>query len=172
MPGNNDSSSSPPSASISKEDDLEYYKAQYEALEAELADFQASSRDLEAELEKDVEAAEKRERQLQEKVEALGFEVEEWKVSALFYYTQFLGMAAPGNDGYHYVAHHHIDYTLFSRNANNRKQRRIRLRTLSRKKLPHYGMRTGRCNTNSGILRLQTTTLNGKHGIRHRHWRI
>lgn len=85
MQSNNDPSSSPPSTSIFKEDDLEYYKAQYEALEAELADFQASSRDLEAELEKDVEAAEKRERQLQERVEALGFEVEEWKVSTSVY---------------------------------------------------------------------------------------
>ncbi|KAL8774292.1 MAG: hypothetical protein Q9209_001043 [Squamulea sp. 1 TL-2023] len=56
-----------------------YYKAQYEQLEAELADFQASSRELEAELEKDIEAAEKRERQLQEKIESLGYEVEEWK---------------------------------------------------------------------------------------------
>jgi len=93
MPSSADPSSSPPSASIPKEDDLEYYKAQYEVLEAELADFQASSRDLEAELEKDVEAAEKRERQLQEKVEALGFEVDEWKVSTLCYYSQPLGKA-------------------------------------------------------------------------------
>ncbi len=63
------------------EDSLSYYKAQYEQLEAELADFQASSRELETELEKDVEASEKRERQLQEKLEALSYEVEEWKVS-------------------------------------------------------------------------------------------
>ncbi len=62
-------------------DSLSYYKAQYEQLEAELADFQASSRELETELERDVEASEKRERQLQEKVEALNYEVEEWKVS-------------------------------------------------------------------------------------------
>ncbi|KAL8801871.1 MAG: hypothetical protein Q9182_004160 [Xanthomendoza sp. 2 TL-2023] len=59
--------------------DPSYYKAQYEQLEAELADFQASSRELEAELERDIEAAEKRERQLQEKIESLGYEVEEWK---------------------------------------------------------------------------------------------
>lgn len=93
MPSSTDPSSSPLSASAPKEDDLEYYKAQYEALEAELADFQASSRDLEAELEKDVEAAEKRERQLQEKVEALGYEVDEWKVSILFYCGQTLASA-------------------------------------------------------------------------------
>ena len=63
------------------EDSIAYYKAQYEQLEAELADFQNSSKELEAELEKDVEAAEARERTLKEKVEALGYEVEEWKVS-------------------------------------------------------------------------------------------
>lgn len=64
----------------SPQDSIAYYKAQYEQLEAELADFQASSKELEAELEKDIEAAEKRERSLKEKVEALGYEVEEWKV--------------------------------------------------------------------------------------------
>ena len=71
-------SSSP--SSFAPEDSLSYYKAQYEQLEAELADFQASSRELEAELERDVDAAEKRERQLQEKVEALSYEVDEYKV--------------------------------------------------------------------------------------------
>jgi septal ring factor EnvC (AmiA/AmiB activator) len=67
-------------SSASKDEALSFYKAQYEQLESELADFQASSRELEAELEKDVEEAEKRERQLREKVESLGYEVEEWKV--------------------------------------------------------------------------------------------
>lgn len=62
------------------EEELAYYKAQYEQLEFELQEFQASSRELEAELEKDVEASEKRERKLKEKVESLGFEVDEWKV--------------------------------------------------------------------------------------------
>ena len=71
---------SSPVANPGPEGSISYYKAQYEQLEAELADFQASSKELEAELEKDVEAAEKRERQLQEKVETLGYEVEEWKV--------------------------------------------------------------------------------------------
>ena len=70
-------------------DSLAYYKAQYEQLEAELADFQASSRELETELERDVEASEKRERHLQEKVEALNYEVDEWKV----------GFAAPRHRG-------------------------------------------------------------------------
>ncbi|KAL1303684.1 hypothetical protein AAFC00_007038 [Neodothiora populina] len=63
----------------SVEEELAYYKAQYEQLELELQEFQASSKELEAELEKDVEASEKRERKLKEKVEGLGFEVEEWK---------------------------------------------------------------------------------------------
>ena len=60
---------------------MAYYKAQYEQLESDLAEFQASSREIEAELEKDIEASEKRERDLKSKVEKLGYEVEEWKVS-------------------------------------------------------------------------------------------
>lgn len=67
-----------PGATI--EEELAYYKKNYEQLEVELQEFQASSRELEAELEKDVEASEKRERKLKEQVESLGFEVEEWKV--------------------------------------------------------------------------------------------
>lgn len=61
-------------------EELAYYKSQYEALEAELQEFQASSKELEAELERDVEESEKRERKFQERAEKLGFEVEEWKV--------------------------------------------------------------------------------------------
>lgn len=75
--------SSPAAGGGSLETDLAYYKSQYEQLEVELQEFQQSSKELEAELEKDIEASEKRERQLKEKVEALGFEVEEWKVSNL-----------------------------------------------------------------------------------------
>ena len=72
---------SPPSSGWSSvEEELAYYKSQYETLEVELQEFQASSKELEAELERDVEESEKRERRLQEKVEGLGFEVEEWKV--------------------------------------------------------------------------------------------
>lgn len=66
-------------ASSDAEEELAYYKSQYEQLESELADFQASSRELEAELEKDIEASEKRERHLKGKVDTLGYEVEEWK---------------------------------------------------------------------------------------------
>lgn len=68
----------------SLEEELTYYKSQYEQLEVELAEFQSSSRELEAELERDIEASEKRERQLQEKLEGLGFEVDEWKVRYVF----------------------------------------------------------------------------------------
>jgi predicted nucleic acid-binding Zn-ribbon protein len=76
-----DPPSSPPSGGWkSVNEELAYYKSQYETLEAELQEFQNSSKELEAELEKDVEESEKRERRLQEKVERLGFEVEEWKV--------------------------------------------------------------------------------------------
>lgn len=66
-----------PGASVNEE--LEYYKKQYEQLETDLADFQASSKDLEEQLERDIETAEKNERKLKEQVEKLNFEVEEWK---------------------------------------------------------------------------------------------
>ncbi|POR31390.1 Nuclear distribution protein nudE [Tolypocladium paradoxum] len=71
--------SSPPSEATGAEDALSWYKAQYELLEGELAEFRESSRELEQELEKDIERAEKQERVLQEKAETLGFEVQEWK---------------------------------------------------------------------------------------------
>lgn len=73
--------SSPPSEAAGTEDALSWYKAQYELLESELAEFRESSRELEQELEKDIERAEKQERILKEKADALRFEVEEWKVS-------------------------------------------------------------------------------------------
>jgi predicted nucleic acid-binding Zn-ribbon protein len=65
------------------QEELSYYKAQYETLEVELQEFQTSSKELEAELERDVEESEKRERKLQEKAERLSFEVEEWKVRVI-----------------------------------------------------------------------------------------
>ncbi|KAG5992269.1 hypothetical protein E4U43_003821 [Claviceps pusilla] len=71
--------SSPPTGAANPEDALSWYKAQYEMLESELAEFRESSRELEQELEKDIERAEKQERALQEKAETLRFEVEEWK---------------------------------------------------------------------------------------------
>jgi len=72
--------SSPPGDSANAEDNLAWYKAQYEQLEHELVEFRESSRELELELEKDIEQAEKRERSMQQKAESLNFEVEEWKV--------------------------------------------------------------------------------------------
>lgn len=83
MPSADDSSARPKGSGSSK-DELAYYKAQYEQLEAELTDFQASSRELEAELEKDIEASEKRERQLKERLDSLRYEVDEWKASFLY----------------------------------------------------------------------------------------
>lgn len=73
-------SSPPPGGWNSVDEELKYYKAQYETLESELQEFQNSSKELEAELERDIEDSEKRERQLKEKVESLGFEVNEWQV--------------------------------------------------------------------------------------------
>lgn len=72
--------SSPLAAGASTEETLAWYKAQYEQLEQELAEFRESSRELESELEKDIDAAEKRERVLKEKAESLNYEVDEWKV--------------------------------------------------------------------------------------------
>lgn len=71
--------SSPLRPGVSLEEELDYYKKQYEQLESDLADFQASSKELEEQLERDIETAEKNERKLKEQVEKLGFEVEEWK---------------------------------------------------------------------------------------------
>lgn len=65
---------------MSLEEQVAWYKSQYEQLETELADFRVSSQELEQELEKDLEAAEKRETSLREKAESLNYEVDEWKV--------------------------------------------------------------------------------------------
>lgn len=73
--------SSPAGGFKTTQEELGYYKSQYEQLETELQEFQQSSKELEAELEKDIDAAEKRERQLKEKAESLRFEVDEWKVN-------------------------------------------------------------------------------------------
>ncbi|TLD15327.1 nuclear distribution protein nude [Venturia nashicola] len=78
MPESARSSPAPPK-NVSVEEELEYYRSQYESLEAELNEFQSSSRELEEALEKDLEASEKDQRKQREKIEALEFEVEEWK---------------------------------------------------------------------------------------------
>lgn len=75
-----DPPSSPPRGEASLDDQVAWYKSQYEQLETELAEFRVSSQELEHELEKDLEAAEKRERTLREKAEGLNYEVDEWKV--------------------------------------------------------------------------------------------
>ena len=93
MASHKEAIASSPAGTPDSEHSIAYYKSQYEQLEAELADFQASSKELEAELEKDVEAAEQRERQLKEKVEALGYEVEEWKVSEVPYTVSDLAVS-------------------------------------------------------------------------------
>ncbi len=71
--------SSPLRPGVTLEEELDYYKKQYEQLESDLADFQASSKELEEQLERDIENAEKSERKLKEQVEKLTFEAEEWK---------------------------------------------------------------------------------------------
>jgi seryl-tRNA synthetase len=71
--------SSPPKGG-SLQEELAYYKTQYEQVELELQEFQASSKELEAELERDIEESENRERTLREKAEGLNYDVEEWKV--------------------------------------------------------------------------------------------
>lgn len=71
--------SSPLRPDAGREEELEYYKKQYEQLETDLAEFQASSKELEEQLERDIDNAEKSERKLKEQVEKLTFEVEEWK---------------------------------------------------------------------------------------------
>ena len=79
MSGSERSLPSSPAPGASQRESLDWYKRQYEALEAELVEFQSSSKDIEAELERDVEQAEKRERKLKEQAEDLRYQVDEWK---------------------------------------------------------------------------------------------
>lgn len=112
------------------QEELAYYKAQYEQLEVELQEFQASSKELEAELEKDVEASEKRERRLKENVESLQFEVEEWKVG-------------------HGTAPRIVNRMLTllrSKNTSSPRPRPIRRRIRCKRKSPLCARRTGRCS--------------------------
>ena len=75
---------SSPGPELSLEEQAKWYKAQYESVEADLADFQASSKDLEAELERELEAKDKRERELKDQAAKLQYDVDEWKTK----YTQ------------------------------------------------------------------------------------
>ena len=122
MAGLDDLTASPLSSALhssaSKEESLAFYKAQYEQLELELADFQASSRDLESELEKDVEEAEKRESKLREKVESLGYEVDEWKVRGIIKLEE-------------------MDADMTRINADSQKWKRTQLRIHYRRKSLH-----------------------------------
>lgn len=72
--------SSPLGGDLTSEEQVAWYKSNYEQLETELAEFRVSSQELEHELEKDLEAAEKRENSLRNKAESLAYEVDEWKV--------------------------------------------------------------------------------------------
>lgn len=72
--------SSPRGGEMTPEEQIVWYKSNYEQLETELAEFRVSSQELEQELEKDLEAAEKRENVLRDKAEGLAYEVDEWKV--------------------------------------------------------------------------------------------
>ncbi|CZT24974.1 uncharacterized protein RCC_10703 [Ramularia collo-cygni] len=68
-----------PGAGMDLKEQVQWYKTNYEQLEADLADFQASSKELEEQMEKDLMTVEKSERKWKEQVEKLQFEVEEWK---------------------------------------------------------------------------------------------
>ena len=71
--------SSPLRPGASLQDEVDYYKKQYEQLETDLAEFQASSKELEEQMERDIEGAEKNERKLKEQIEKLKYEVDEWR---------------------------------------------------------------------------------------------
>ena len=108
------------------QEEIGYYKKQYEHLESELQDFQASSRELEVEMEKDIEASEKREKDLKQKVEGLRYEVDEWKVSDSF-------TRQPRS----------ITDQVTRPNTSNQKQKRTQRKTACRKRSPHSEIRTG-----------------------------
>lgn len=142
--------SSPPSGGWNNmEEELAYYKAQYETLEAELQEFQNSSKELEAELERDVEESEKRERKLQEKAERLGFEAEEWKVCSFS-----------------------AKNALQRANLNHRpstskaKSRRTMRRTHCRRRLQHFGMVSGHFSSDCATSRYRATILSDRREIK------
>ena len=165
MTSHKEAIASSPTGTPKSDHSIAYYKSQYEQLEAELADFQASSKELETELEKDVEAAEQRERQLKEKVEALGYEVEEWKVSKLLYSLRACSlvpraMCASGRG---------LTIAFNRLNTSNPKLKPTPRRTSSRRKSPPCATPIELCSYNYGILRYQTMILNAKRGTQLRH---
>ena len=152
-----DPPSTPPhSGWPSMEEELAYYKAQYETLEVELQEFQASSKELEAELEKDVEESEKRERKLQEKVEGLGYQVDEWKVNLALRRDTSAANNATRNRL----------LTSPRQNTNKARPRLTTLKVRSRRRLPLCANRSARSSCNSEMSRFRTTTLSGRRATR------
>ena len=147
--------SSPPSEATGAEDALSWYKAQYELLEGELAEFRDSSRELEQELEKDIDRAEKQERVLQEKAETLGFEVQEWKVH--------LPLVPPWTRPEETLAD-----SLRRESTKSPRPRPARRRTGSKRRLRFFATQTGRCSSGCGTLRWPTTTLSVRPATRRR----
>ena len=149
-----DAPSSPPSGRWdSMQEELEYYKLQYETLELELHEFQTSSKELEAELERDVEESEKRERKLQEKAERLGFEVEEWKVRSTVELWPALVVWLLTSD---------------DRPSTSRVRPRPTMRKIHyRRRSPACATRKGRFSLNCATSKYKATTLNARRAIRH-----
>lgn len=120
-------SPAPPKGSTQEEEML-WYKLQYEQMELELRDFQESSKELEAEMERDIEGAEKRERQMKEKLEKLSYEVDEWKVSSLALHNMAKESANTGH----------------SQNTDKQRRRRTRRRICCRRRSRLCGIPIGR----------------------------
>jgi len=74
------SSPAPPNKFASQDDELGWYKTNYQSVVEELHDMMETSKDLEQSLEQELEQSDKEKAKLQEKVEGLGFEVDEWRV--------------------------------------------------------------------------------------------
>jgi hypothetical protein len=134
--------SSPPGPSATVEDTLGWYKAQYEQLESELAEFRDSSRELEQELEKDIERAEKQERYHQEKAETLGFEVEEWKVC----HVDPLFPTVSETAALDILADSTALFALYRGNIGNPRPRLAHPRMRSRRKSQLFEIQTELCN--------------------------
>jgi chromosome segregation ATPase len=73
-------SSPAPPKDLTTDQQLQWYKSQYESIAEELRDYMETSKDVEASLEQELETAETNQRSLREKYESLGFEVDEWRV--------------------------------------------------------------------------------------------
>lgn len=154
---------SPPTSSTSPEDAIAYYKAQYEQLEAELADFQISSRDLELELERDVEESEKREQKLKAKVEAAEYEIDEWKVKKKFKTHPFVFFVVYFLLKYIEQKNANHPWILIRRNTKNQKQKLQRFNQPCRKKSLPSATQLVLYSLNSEISKSLTMHSNVKH---------